>query len=55
MDILVNNAGYGRYGEFADVPLEESLGQIQLNVTALTELTKLFLGPMLGAPHPARS
>jgi uncharacterized protein len=47
VDILVNNAGYGRYGEFADIPLEESLGQIQLNVTALTELTKLFLGPML--------
>jgi uncharacterized protein len=47
VDVLVNNAGYGRYGEFADVPLEESLGQIQLNVTALVELTKLFLGPML--------
>jgi short-subunit dehydrogenase len=47
VDILVNNAGYGRYGEFADVPREESLGQIQLNVTALTELTKLFLGSML--------
>ena len=47
VDILVNNAGYGQYGEFADVPREESLGQIQLNITALTELTKLFLGPML--------
>ena len=45
--ILVNNAGYGRFGEFAGVSLEESLGQIQLNVTALTELTKLLLGPML--------
>jgi len=45
--ILVNNAGYGRFGEFAEVPLEESLGQIQLNITGLTELTKLFLGPML--------
>jgi short-subunit dehydrogenase len=47
VDILVNNAGYGVFGEFAKVPLEESLGQIQLNVTALTHLTKLFLGPML--------
>jgi short-subunit dehydrogenase len=27
--------------------LEESLGQIELNITALTHLTKLFLGPML--------
>jgi short-subunit dehydrogenase len=47
VDILVNNAGYGKHSEFAQVPLEESLGQIQLNVTALTALTKLFLAPML--------
>jgi short-subunit dehydrogenase len=47
VDILVNNAGYGKFGEFAKIPLEESLGQIQLNVIALTHLTKLFLGPML--------
>ena len=47
VDILVNNAGYGQFGEFADVPAEESLGQIQLNITALTHLTRLFLAPML--------
>ncbi|HXY04072.1 MAG TPA: SDR family oxidoreductase [Terriglobales bacterium] len=47
VEVLVNNAGYGKFGEFAKVPFEESLGQIQLNITALTHLTKLFLGPML--------
>src|SRR5579863_2115099 len=47
VDILVNNAGYGVLGKFSKVPLEENLGQIQLNVTALTHLTKLFLGPMI--------
>lgn len=47
IDILVNNAGYGKFGEFASVPLEESLGQIQLNIIALTHLSKLFLAPML--------
>jgi short-subunit dehydrogenase len=47
VDILVNNAGYGVFGEFAKIPLEQELGQIQLNVAALTHLTKLFLGPML--------
>jgi uncharacterized protein len=47
VDILVNNAGYGKLGDFAEVPLEESMGQIQLNVSALTYLSKLFLGPML--------
>jgi short-subunit dehydrogenase len=46
-DILVNNAGYGKLGEFAEVQVEESLGQIQLNVTALTHLARLFLEPML--------
>ncbi len=48
VDVLVNNAGYGKLGAFAEVALEEHLGQIQLNMTALTHLTKLFLGPMLG-------
>ena len=47
VDILVNNAAYGASGKFAEIPLEESLGQIQLNVTALTALTRLFLAPML--------
>jgi len=47
IDVLVNNAGYGKLGAFADVSLEESLGQIQLNVSALTQLTKLFLAPMV--------
>jgi uncharacterized protein len=47
VEILVNNAGYGKFGEFAKVPLEQSLGQVQLNITALTELSKLFLQPML--------
>jgi short-subunit dehydrogenase len=47
IDVLVNNAGYGRMGRFSDLSLEDNLGQIQLNVTALTHLTKLFLAPML--------
>jgi short-subunit dehydrogenase len=47
VDILVNNAGYGVFGEFSKVSLEDTLGQVQLNVTALTHLTKLFLGPMI--------
>jgi uncharacterized protein len=47
IDVLVNNAGYGKRGLFAELPIEESLGQVQLNITALTQLTKLFLAPML--------
>jgi len=47
IDILVNNAGYGKLGPFAEVPLQESLGQIDLNIRALTQLTRIFLPPML--------
>jgi uncharacterized protein len=47
IDVLVNNAGYGMRGAFAEIPAEESIGQIQLNIIALTHLTKLFLRPMI--------
>jgi len=47
VDVLVNNAAYGKHGALAEIPLEENLGQIHLNITALTHLTWLFLGPML--------
>jgi short-subunit dehydrogenase len=47
IDILINNAGFGIYGEFAQMPEEEILGQIHLNIAALTELTRLFLPPMV--------
>jgi hypothetical protein len=47
IDILVNNAGFGAFGEFAQMREEEILGQIQLNITALTQLTRLFLPAMV--------
>jgi short-subunit dehydrogenase len=47
VDVLVNNAGFGVFGEFAGMAEEEVLGQIRLNVTALTELTRLFLPSMV--------
>lgn len=42
IDILVNNAGYGLHGDFLETPIERSVDMIQLNMTALTELTYLF-------------
>jgi short-subunit dehydrogenase len=47
LSALANNAGYGTYGEFKDVTLESQLGMLQLNVTALVALTKLFLPDLL--------
>src|SRR5580658_3182996 len=47
VDVLVNNAGFGQYGLFAENDLEQCLGQIQLNVTTLTHLTRLYLPAMI--------
>ena len=47
VDILINNAGFGAMGELAQMPEPEILGQIDLNVRALTELTRLFLPAMV--------
>ena len=47
VDVLVNNAGFGGFGEFAGMREDEILGQIHLNITALTHLTRLFLPGML--------
>lgn len=47
VDILINNAGFGAYGEFAQMRREDILGQIDLNVRALTELTRFFVEPMV--------
>src|ERR1017187_4794938 len=43
VDVLVNNAGYGVYGPFLKAPLDDALGMLQLNMTALVVLTKLYL------------
>jgi short-subunit dehydrogenase len=51
VDVLVNNAGFGQYGFFAENDLEECLRQIQLNVTTLTHLTRLFLPDMIARQH----
>jgi short-subunit dehydrogenase len=47
VDVVVNNAGFGAHGSVADIPLDRQLEMIQVNVTTLTELTRLFLPGML--------
>ena len=49
VDVLVNNAGSGMAGPFAAQDLERVMEMIQLNITALTRLTKLILPQMLAA------
>lgn len=47
IDVLVNNAGFGLGGEFAETELQRELEMIQVNISALTHLTKLFLPAMI--------
>jgi short-subunit dehydrogenase len=47
VDVLVNNAGFGANGTFAGLPLQRQLEMIQVNITALTDLTGLFLPGMI--------
>jgi short-subunit dehydrogenase len=47
VDVLVNNAGFGAHGEFVELSLPRQLEMLQVNITALTELTGLFLPGMI--------
>lgn len=47
VDVLVNNAGFGSYGQFAETDLRRELDLLQVNIAALTHLTKLFLPAMI--------
>jgi hypothetical protein len=47
VDVLVNNAGVTALGDFADISLDSQMRLIQLNISALTALTHLFLRPMV--------
>jgi hypothetical protein len=40
---LVNNAGFGLRGRFADLPYDEQIGMVELNVVALTKLCRMAL------------
>lgn len=47
IDFLVNCAGFGVYGPFLETDLSRELSEIDVNVTAVHILTKLFLRDMV--------
>ena len=47
VDVLVNDAGQGAYGKFIDNELNDELKIIQLNISSLVVLTKLYLKEMV--------
>lgn len=48
VDILINNAGMGSFGYLSEIEMERELKLIDVNIRALTELTKIFLPFMIG-------
>jgi short-subunit dehydrogenase len=47
VDRLVNNAGFGGLGYFEELPMSQHSDMLQVNVLALTELTRLILPGMV--------
>lgn len=47
VDILINNAGVGGHGKFHERNLAEEEAMMQLNMRSLTQLTHLYLQPMV--------
>jgi short-subunit dehydrogenase len=47
LEVLVNNAGFGLAGGFELLPAEQQLGMIDLNIRALTALTREVLPGMV--------
>jgi short-subunit dehydrogenase len=47
IETLVNNAGFGSNGKFSELPLTEELEMVQVNITSLIHLTRIFLPEMI--------
>ncbi len=47
VDYLINNAGFGDFGMFADSDWNKELQMINLNITTLTQFTKLYIKDMV--------
>jgi short-subunit dehydrogenase len=43
-DVLINNAGAGLYGRFAELPLDDQLRMMRLNMESVTVLSHAYLG-----------
>jgi short-subunit dehydrogenase len=47
VDVLINNAGFGLLGRFWELDDRQQMQMIQVNIAALTHLTRLFLPGMI--------
>jgi len=47
IDVLVNNAGFGANGAFVDIDLKTHMDMLAVNISALVELSRLYLPEMV--------
>lgn len=51
IEYLINNAGVGTWGKYSEIPWEKENNLLNLNIIALSHLTKLFLPELLKQKH----
>ena len=51
--LLINNAGFGRYGNFAGMPLTDIRQMLRLHINTIVESIRLALPEMLARQHGA--
>lgn len=51
IEYLINNAGVGTWGKYSEIPWEKENNLLNLNIIALSHLTKLFLPELLEQKH----
>lgn len=51
IEYLINNAGFGGRGTFAERPMDQEMMMINVDIVALTKLTKLYLPEFISRGH----
>jgi short-subunit dehydrogenase len=51
VELLVNNAGFGAFGYIHEIPESRTLEMIQVNCSAVVQLTRLFVPAMVDRRH----
>jgi short-subunit dehydrogenase len=51
IELLINNAGFGAFGNNHEVPPQRLSDMIQVNCSAVVQLTRLFVPPMVERKH----
>ena len=51
VELLINNAGFGAFGYIHQIPAERMLEMVQVNCSAVVELTRLYIPEMVARKH----